>query len=79
MLVSPILLVRQQTALEYMDNNTPAAPANKPAIENMDVKYAQCMMHSALSSFTNHLLEGGVDPTANVFIAADDADACQSD
>ena len=61
LLVSPILLVRHQTALEYMDNNTPAAPANKPAIENMDVKYAQCMMHSALSSFTNHLLEGGVD------------------
>ena len=59
-----------------MDNNTPAAPANKTAIENMDVKYAQCMMHSALRSFTNHLLEGGVDPTANVFIAADDADAC---
>ena len=39
MLVSPILLVRQQTALEYMDNNTPAAPANKAAIENMDNKY----------------------------------------
>ena len=49
MLVSPILLVRQQTALEYMDNNTPAAPANKTAIENMDDKYAQCMVHSALS------------------------------
>ena len=31
-------MVRQQTALEYMDNNTPA-PANKAAIENMDNKY----------------------------------------
>ena len=51
----------------------------RPRQQDCNRKYGRqiCSVHdSALSSFTNHLLEGGVDPTANVFIAADDADAC---
>ena len=54
----------------------------RPRQQACNRKYGRqiCSMHDAFCfKLIYHLLEGGVDPTANVFIAADDADACQSD